>query len=49
MSTIRITMDVYDEGSDPDHETGVTNDTYEALFDALSRYGSDIQIDRVPS
>ena len=41
---IAITLDVYDELADPDHEMGVTTAGYEAILDALSGIGEDIQI-----
>lgn len=41
---IQITLEVYDEAADPDDETGVTNETFEQLFDALSHFGENIDI-----
>ena len=43
---INITFEVYDEFQDDDHETGVTNEGYEALMAVLMSYGDDIEISR---
>lgn len=43
---IRITMDLYDEVADPDHETGVKELTWGQLMDFLHGYGEDIDIRR---
>ena len=41
---IHITLEVYDESADPDDETGVTNEVWEEIHDALSSHGEDINI-----
>jgi hypothetical protein len=44
---IRITMEVADEYSDPDHDMGVTEAAYEEIVDALMGYGDDVEIKKV--
>ncbi len=41
---VQITLEVYDDAADPDDETGVTNEVFEEIFDALSRFGENIDI-----
>jgi hypothetical protein len=47
MPKIRITMEIAEEYSDPDHEMGVTEQAYEEISDALMSYGDDIDIQKV--
>jgi hypothetical protein len=42
---IKITMDVPEEYADRDHPTGLKNDAYEALMDALMDHGDDVTIE----
>lgn len=44
--TITITMDPSDEFQDPNSDTGLTEEGYDGVMDALSEYGWDIQIRR---
>ena len=44
---IQITFEVYDESADPDDETGVTNEVWEEIYDALSHHGEDIDVRKV--
>lgn len=46
MTKISITMDVYDEIADPDHETGLTEEGYDILMEKLTPYGDDVDIQR---
>jgi hypothetical protein len=46
MGRITITMDVYDEGSDEDNPTGVTNDTFDRINETLMQLGDDVTIER---
>lgn len=46
MTKIRITMEIAEEFSDPEDLTGVTNEAFEGLMDALISYGDDIDIAR---
>jgi hypothetical protein len=46
MGRITITMDVYDEGSDEDSSTGVTNDTFDRINEVLMQLGDDVTIER---
>ncbi len=41
---IRITFEVHDESADPDDITGVTNEAWEEIFDAISSHGEEIDI-----
>lgn len=45
MSRITVTIEVEDEYFDSEHETGLTNEGYEALVDAVGSVGSvqDVQ------
>ncbi len=43
---IHISMDLYPEATDPDHETGVTEQTFDLLMDFLMQFGSEIDIRR---
>lgn len=42
--TITITMTPAEEVQDPDSDTGLTEEAYGELFDALSSFGWDIQV-----
>lgn len=44
---VRITMDIDPDYEDPQHPTGVTNEAYDALFDALNSFGDDIDVEKV--
>ncbi len=43
---IRITIDLYDEMADPDHETGVKEAPWGSIMMFLAAYGDDIEIRR---
>jgi hypothetical protein len=45
---VTVTFEIDDDdGGDPEHDTGLTNDAYEKVFDALNRAGAyDIEIER---
>lgn len=44
MSKITITMDLDDEYADPDHKMGVTEEGYEGISEALSGFGTNIDV-----
>lgn len=44
---IAITLDIAPEYADSDHEMGITTEAFEALLDALSAFGDDIEINKV--
>ena len=41
---ILIEIEIFEEGVDADHSSGITNDYYEKIVSALSPYGEDISI-----
>ena len=43
---IHISMDLFPEAADPDHETGLSEMGYERFMDFLMGYGEDIDIRR---
>ena len=44
MAKITITMDIDDDYADPGHKMGVTTEGYDAICDALTEFGGDIEI-----
>jgi hypothetical protein len=49
VARIKITMDVDIDWADSGHSTGVTNEGYERIIDALNAFGEDIDISAVES
>lgn len=43
---IQITFEIAEEAADEDDDTGVSNDTFDYLMDALMGIGDDIQIEK---
>lgn len=44
---IRITINVYPEYADPDHETGLSEGGFETIYDVLTGFGDIDFIERV--
>lgn len=44
---IQITLEIHPEAADPDHETGVSERSFDTLMDFLSGFGDDIDITKV--
>lgn len=44
---IQITLEVHDEAADPEDDTGLTLEAFDAVFDGLSSVGDDINIRKV--
>jgi len=44
---IQITLDLYDENADPDHESGVKPLVWDQIYDRLTGFGDDMEILKV--